>query len=444
MSFVPRITTDGSPSVQLWFPAGELAGDFGYPESSAERSTHDAPETYSLQPVIPFNKPFIAGKELYYIAQAVTLGNIGGDGHFTQRCSRLLEERFGISKVLLTPSCTAALEMAAMLCDLGPGDQVILPSYTFVSTASAVLRTGAQPVFVDIRPDTLNLDEAKVEAALTERTKAVFVVHYAGVACEMDRILAIARSRDLVVVEDAAQGVNAFYNGRALGSLGHLGCYSFHETKNYICGEGGALCINDERFVERAEILRDKGTNRQQFFRGEADKYTWVDVGSSYVPSEICSAFLYGQLEMLDAIAERRRAIYQRYRRRLKPLEGERLLRLPHVPDDCTSNYHMFYVLLPTGEARDGLLAHLQQRDIRAVFHYVPLHSSPMGRQLTGNHTQLPVTDDLAARLVRLPMYYEITEEEQNRVVAEVGGYLGAQVAPGDPLTHEPLILETR
>jgi dTDP-4-amino-4,6-dideoxygalactose transaminase len=366
--------------------------------------------------MIPFNKPFIAGKELFYIAQAVTYGNIGGDGHFTKACSRLLENRFGIDKVLLTPSCTAALEMAAILCELGPGDEVIMPSYTFVSTAAAVMRTGARPVFVDIRPDTLNMDETKIEEAITPRTKAIFVVHYAGVACEMDRIMAIARGHNLVVVEDAAQGVNAFYNGRALGSIGHLGCYSFHETKNYICGEGGALCINDERFRERAEIIRDKGTNRQKVFRGEVDKYTWVDVGSSYVPSEICSAFLYGQLEMLDEIAVRRREIYQQYRQQLKPLEGEQRLRLPVVPEDCQTNYHMFYVLLPTAAERDDLLTQLKSQGIHAVFHYVPLHTSPVGRGLGYTDGDLPVTEDLSARLVRLPMYYEITGEEQRRV----------------------------
>ena len=393
---------------------------------------------------IPFNKPFIAGKELYYIAQAVTYGNIGGDGYFTRKCSRLLEDRFGIRQVLLTPSCTAALEMAAMLCDLEPGDEVIMPSYTFVSTANAFVRQGARPVFVDIRPDTLNLDERQIEAAVTERTRAIVPVHYAGVGCEMEAIQAVAQRYDLIVVEDAAQGVNAFYNGQPLGSIGHLGCYSFHETKNYICGEGGALCINDERFVERAEILRDKGTNRQQFFRGDVDKYTWVDVGSSYVPSEICGAFLYGQLELLHTIARRRREIYQRYRRGLKPLEGAQLLSLPHIPDDCISNYHMFYILLPTAAGRDALLAHLRAAGIHTVFHYIPLHSSPMGRQLVGNDTHLPVTDDLAARLLRLPMYYEITPEEQERVVEEMRGCLEAQTEPTVSATREPLILETR
>lgn len=366
---------------------------------------------------IPFNRPFIAGKELYYIAQAVTLGNIAGDGHFTKACARLLEERFDIHRVLLTPSCTASLEMAAQLCELGPGDEVLMPSYTFVSTASAVARLGAKPVFVDIRPDTLNLDESLLEAAITPRTKAIFPVHYAGVACEMDRILSIARAHNLRVVEDAAQGVNARYNGKALGTLGDLGCYSFHETKNYICGEGGALCVNNPELLERAEILRDKGTNRQKFFRGDVDKYTWVDIGSSYVPSEICSAFLYGQLEQLDAIAGRRREIYREYRRQLKPLEAEGFLRLPLVPEDCDSNYHMFYVILPTAEQRDELLERLRRAGVHAVFHYVPLHSSPMGRKLCGEQS-LPVTEQLSARLLRLPFYFGMTPEEQTRVVA--------------------------
>ena len=369
---------------------------------------------------IPFNKPYVAGKELYYIAQAVTFGNIAGDGHFTKACSHLFEERFGIRKVLLTPSCTASLEMAAILCDLGPGDEVIMPSYTFVSTAAAVVRTGAKPVFVDIRRDTLNLDETLIEQAITEKTKAICVVHYAGVSCEMDRIMAIAAQHNLIVIEDAAQGVNSFYRGRALGSIGHLGCYSFHETKNYICGEGGALCINDERFQERAEIIRDKGTNRQRYFRGEVDKYTWVDVGSSYVPSEICSAFLYGQLEVLEGIAQRRKAIYEFYRDGLAGLEASGGIQLPHIPGECESNYHMFYVILPTAELRETLLAHLKSKGIHAVFHYVPLHTSPMGNTLGYQAGDLPVTEDLAARLVRLPMFYEITREEQQFVVSEL------------------------
>lgn len=372
---------------------------------------------------IPFNKPFIAGKELYYIAQAVTMGNLSGDGYFTKKCAELMQERFGIKKILMTPSCTASLEMAAQLCDVKPGDEVIMPSYTFVSTASAFVRFGAKPVFIDIRPDTLNIDETLIEDAITDRTKAICVVHYAGVACEMDRIMAIARRHNLLVVEDAAQGVNSFYNGRALGSIGDLGCYSFHETKNYICGEGGALCINDPAMTQRAEIIRDKGTNRQRFFRGEVDKYTWVDVGSSYVPSEICSAFLYAQLEEMDRISERRREIYQNYRRALKPLEAAGFLQLPVIPEDCKSNFHMFFVTVPSAEIRDQALAAMKEAGVRAVFHYVPLHSSPKGKELCGEQT-LPVTEDLSARLLRLPFFHEIDASEQQAVIKVVSDLL--------------------
>lgn len=367
--------------------------------------------------MIPFNKPFIAGKELFYIAQAVTMGNIAADGYFTKACSRFLEERFGIRKVLMVPSGTAALELAAMLCDLQPGDEVIMPSYTFVSTASAFVRVGARPVFVDIRPDTLNIDETKIEAAITPRSRVIVPVHYAGVGCEMDTIMAIAERHNLLVVEDAAQGVNAFYKGRALGSIGHLGCYSFHETKNYICGEGGALCINDPRFIERAEILRDKGTNRQKFFRGEVDKYTWVDVGSSYVMAEICAAFLWGQLECMEQITSRRREIYEFYLENLRPLEEAGILRLPRIPADCQSNYHLFFILTRTAEERDRLLSYLKQNGVHAVFHYVPLHSSPMGRKFGYRPEDLPITEDLAARLIRLPMFYELSVQEQDMVL---------------------------
>ena len=381
-------------------------------------------------PAIPFNKPFIAGKELYYIAQAVALGNIGGDGYFTQQCSRVLEEAFRVDQILMTPSCTAALEMAAMLCDLAPGDEVIVPSFTFVSTANAFVRLGARPVFVDIRPDTLNMNEELVERAITPRTKAIFPVHYAGVGCEMDRIMAVAEKHGLTVVEDAAQGVHSFYRGRALGSIGHLGVYSFHETKNYICGEGGALCINRPDLVERAEIIRDKGTNRKQFLRGLTDKYTWVAVGSSYVPSEICCAFLYAQLEMLEQIARRRRAIYELYRMGLEPLEAQGLLRLPCIPEECGSNYHMLYILLADRKTRDALLGELRRQGILAVFHYVPLHSSPMGRTFGYREDDLPVTEDLSGRLIRLPFYYEITEAEQSRVMECVTAFLHAAASP--------------
>jgi dTDP-4-amino-4,6-dideoxygalactose transaminase len=378
-----------------------------------------------MQYRIPFNKPFLVGRELDYIAQAVSLGNLAGDGHFSQSCCRLLEQRLSIPRVMLTPSCTAALEMAALLCDLEPGDEVILPSFTFVSTASAFVRVGARPVFVDIRPETLNLDENMIEAAITERTRVVVAVHYAGVACEMDRILSIARAHRLLVVEDAAQGVNAFYRGKALGSLGDLGCYSFHETKNFISGEGGAIGVNRPGLIERAEILRDKGTNRQKFFRGQVDKYTWVDVGSAYVPCELIGAFLFGQLEMMEAISERRRQIYEYYRQGFEPLAAEGLVRLPYVPAECTTNYHLFYLLTRDPATRDGLLAHLSSRGIGAVFHYVPLHSSPMGRKLGCDTRELPVTDSASACLIRLPFYYTITEDEQAEVVREIAGYFG-------------------
>lgn len=365
---------------------------------------------------IPFNKPFIAGKELYYIAQAVTMGNLSGDGHFTKKCAQLMQERFGIPKVLMTPSCTASLEMAAQLCDAGPGDEVIMPSYTFVSTASAFVRMGATPVFVDIRSDTLNIDETLIEAAITPRTKAICVVHYAGVSCEMDVIMEIARRHKLRVVEDAAQGVNSWYNGRALGAIGDLGCYSFHETKNYICGEGGALCINDPELIQRAEIIRDKGTNRQRFFRGEVDKYTWVEVGSSYVPSEICSAFLYAQLEEMDKITQRRKEIYQTYAENLGPLQTQGVVQLPVIPSNCHSNFHLFYVIVESAPLRDAVLEQMRQDGVRAVFHYVPLHASPKGRELVGA-VCLPLTEDLSSRLIRMPFYYDMTDEEQQRTM---------------------------
>ena len=351
------------------------------------------------------------------------MGNLSGDGFFTKKCAELMQERFGIKKILMTPSCTASLEMAAQLCDVGLGDEVIMPSYTFVSTAAAFVRLGAKPVFVDIRPDTLNIDETLIADAVTERTKAICVVHYAGVSCEMDYIMAVARDHKLKVVEDAAQGVNSWYNGRALGSIGDLGCYSFHETKNYICGEGGALCINNTDLIERAEIIRDKGTNRQRFFRGEVDKYTWVDVGSSYVPSEICSAFLYAQLEEMDRISLRRREIYQNYWHTLQPLDKEGLLRLPAIPKNCESNYHLFYVILPSAVKRDEALEHMKKDDVKSVFHYVPLHTSPKGRELVGEIV-LSVTEDLSSRLLRMPMYFNLGEEEQELAAKSLVNYL--------------------
>ena len=320
----------------------------------------------------------------------------------------------------MTPSCTAALEIAAILCDLHEGDEVILPSYTFVSTANAVVRLGARPVFVDIRPDTMNIDEQQIESAITPRTKAIIAVHYAGVSCEMDRIMQIAERRRLLVIEDAAQGVNAAYRGRALGSIGHFGAYSFHDTKNYICGEGGALCVNAPHFTERAEILRDKGTNRSRFLRGMVDKYTWVDVGSSYVPSEISCAFLYAQLELLDPIAIRRREIYEFYLHHLASCEESGWLQLPKIPEGCQSNYHMFYVITPNLRMRDALIAHLKEQGIGAVFHYVPLHTAPVGLTFGYQPGDLPVTENLSDRLVRLPFYYAISEMDQMKVVSHI------------------------
>lgn len=369
---------------------------------------------------IPFNKPYMTGRELYHIAQAVSFENIAGDGYFTQQCARFLETRFGVGSALMVTSCTAALEMAAMLCELEPGDEVIMPSFTFVSTASAVMRAGGRPVFADIRPDTLNVDVDHVEQLVNERTKALLPIHYAGVGCEMDRLMALADRHDLIVIEDAAQGVNAGYRGRALGTIGHLGCYSFHDTKNFVCGEGGALAVNDPEMIRRAEILRDKGTNRRQFWRGEVDKYTWVDLGSSFVPSEISCAFLLAQFESMDAMQDRRDQLWNGYQDRLKPLAADGLVTLPTVPADSRSNSHIFHLLMADERARDGLIAHLAEQDIHAVFHYVPLHSSPMGRKLTPEPTKLPVTDDITGRLVRLPMYYELTEADIDRVCSAI------------------------
>lgn len=372
---------------------------------------------------IPFTRPFKTGNELTYIAEAINSGNVAADGYFTQRCSQMLVETLGIPKVLMTPSGTAALEIAAMLCDLKPGDEVILPSFTFVSTASAVVRANGKPVFVDIRPDTLNLDESLIEGAITSRTKAIMPVHYGGTACEMDQIMEIARKYDLKVIEDAAQAVNASYDGRSLGSIGHLGTFSFHHTKNFICGEGGALCINDQSLVERAEILREKGTNRAQYIRGQVDKYSWIALGSSYLPSEINCAYLYAQLLELDWITTRRRKIYESYRQHLQSLEDAGSLRLPVVPESCESNYHMFYVILPDSQTREGLMTYLTRNSIEATFHYVPLHSSPMGKTFGYQAQDLPVTEDLSSRILRLPIYPDLTEEEQLSIINHLNLY---------------------
>ena len=316
----------------------------------------------------------------------------------------------------MVTSCTSALEMAAILCDVEPGDEVILPSYTFVSTANAFVRAGVKPVFVDIRPDTLNMDETQIENAITSRTKAIVPVHYAGVACEMDTITEIADRHGIYVVEDAAQGMHAYYKGRALGSIGHMGTYSYHETKNYVCGEGGTLTINHPELTTRAEIIRDKGTNRQQFFRGAVDKYTWVDVGSSYVLSELSCAFLNAQLEALDEIRALRKQVFDNYRHLLGGLEEEGFLRMPVIPDECETNYHMFYILLKDQETRDSLMQYLREHDINAVFHYIPLHTSPMGRSFGYCEGQLPVTEDLSGRLLRLPFFNEISFSQQERI----------------------------
>jgi len=368
---------------------------------------------------IPFNKPYMTGKELWYIAQAHALGNLAGDGSFTKKCNGWLESRTGAHKALLTHSCTAALEMAAILADIQPGDEVIMPSYTFVSTANAFVLRGGVPVFVDIRPDTLNLDETKIEAAITDKTRAIVPVHYAGVGCEMDTIMAIARKYGLMVIEDAAQGIMATYKGRPLGSIGHLGCLSFHETKNIISGEGGALLINDPELAERAEIIREKGTNRSQFFRGQVDKYTWVDVGSSYLPSELIAAFLWAQMEEADDITRRRLALWNVYHQWLQGLEEAGSLRRPIIPKECVHNAHMYYILLPDLEARTALIAQLKKEDIHPVFHYVPLHSAPCGRRHGRTHGELKVTEDIADRLLRLPLWLGL-EQHQTRVIDRV------------------------
>jgi dTDP-4-amino-4,6-dideoxygalactose transaminase len=365
---------------------------------------------------IPFNRPHLGGKELWNIAQAHAKGQMAGDGSFTKQCQGWLEQRTGCHKALLTHSCTAALEMAAILAGIQPGDEVIMPSYTFVSTANAFVLRGAVPVFVDIRLDTLNLDENLIEAAITPRTRAIVPVHYGGVGCAMEVILAIAKRHGLLVIEDAAQGVMATHQGRPLGAIGHLGTLSFHETKNIIAGEGGALLINDPALAERAEIIREKGTNRSQFFRGQVDKYTWVDIGSSYLPGEIIAAFLWAQMEEADDITARRLAIWQRYHAAFEPLERAGRLRRPLIPDGCGHNAHLYYLLLPDLEDRTAYIVAMKEAGIHCVFHYVPLHSAPYGRSVGRAYDELPVTSDLANRLVRLPLWLGL-EEHQERVI---------------------------
>jgi dTDP-4-amino-4,6-dideoxygalactose transaminase len=375
--------------------------------------------------MLKFNKPYMTGRELWLISQAHANGHLSGDGAFTRRCHAWLEERTGCAKALLTHSCTAALEMSALLLDLQPGDEVIMPSFTFVSTANAFVLRGAVPVFVDIRPDTLNIDESLIEAAITPRTRAICVVHYAGVGCEMDAILAIAEKHGLAVVEDAAQGIFSTYRGKPLGGIGALGALSFHETKNVISGEGGALLVNDPALAERAEIIREKGTNRSKFFRGQVDKYTWVEVGSSYLPSEILAAFLAAQLDEAEDITRRRLAIWDRYHAWAAPLEARGLLRRPIVPAHCTHNAHMYYLLLPSLEQRTAFIDVLKQRGIGAVFHYIPLHSSPAGQRYGRSAGELPITDSTSDRLVRLPLWVGL-EEHMDEVLDACNAALGA------------------
>jgi dTDP-4-amino-4,6-dideoxygalactose transaminase len=359
----------------------------------------------------------MTGKELTYITEAKSGDVLAGDGKFTKRCHRWLEETTGCHKALLTHSCTAALEMAALLLDIKAGDEVIMPSFTFVSTANAIVLRGGVPVFVDIREDTLNLDESQIESAITPRTKAIMPVHYAGVACEMDTIMAIAKQHRLLVVEDAAQGVMARYKGRPLGSIGDLGAYSFHETKNVISGEGGALLVNRQDMALRAEIIREKGTDRSRFFRGEVDKYTWQEVGSSFLPGDLTAAFLWAQLEEAQAITDLRLSYWNCYHAALVPLEAAGLIRRPIVPVDCEHNAHMYYVLLAPHANRDAVLTHLKSLDVYSVFHYVPLHSSPAGRRYGRAHGLLPVTNKQSERLIRLPLWVGISPEQQHRVV---------------------------
>ncbi|QLA20291.1 dTDP-4-amino-4,6-dideoxygalactose transaminase [Desulfolutivibrio sulfoxidireducens] len=368
---------------------------------------------------VPFNRPFIAGRELHYITQAVRQGHLSGDGYYSKRCQQWLAENFGVRQALLTHSCTAALEMAALLCEVGPGDEVIMPSFTFSSTATAFVLRGATPVFVDIRPDTLNLDEKLLEQALTPRTKVIVPVHYAGVPCEMDVIMDLASRHDVLVVEDAAQAFFSTYKGKKLGSFGQLGCLSFHETKNIISGEGGALLLNDPRFVGRAEIIREKGTNRSQFFRGQVDKYTWVDVGSSYLPSELIGAFLWGQIEEAERIIADRRRSFDAYLEALRPLQDAGHVQLPNIPDGV-SNGHLFYIVTDSLQTREALSAYLLGYGISAIFHYVPLHSSPAGTRYGRAAGELPVTVATADRLLRLPLFFGMREED----VAYVTGRL--------------------
>lgn len=373
--------------------------------------------------MIRFNVPPYVGKETEYMKAAIDSHKICGDGEFTKRCNAWIEEHTGTAKALLTTSGTQALEMAALLSDIQPGDEVILPSYTFVSTANAFVLRGAKLVFVDIRPDTMNIDEKQIEDAITDKTRAIVPVHYAGVGCEMDTIMDIAKRHNLVVVEDAAQGVNAFYKGRALGSIGDYGCFSFHETKNYSMGEGGAILINRPEQIEDAEIIREKGTDRSRFFRGQVDKYTWVNIGSSFLPSDINAAYLMAQLEMADEINENRLQSWTRYNEGLQDLAQEGVIELPYIPKECAHNAHMFYIKTKDMEERKALISYLKERDIAAVFHYVPLHSAPAGLRFGRFHGEDRYTTKESERLLRLPMYYNLSESDQQKVIDAVHGF---------------------
>ena len=373
--------------------------------------------------MIRFNVPPYVGKETEYMKAAIDSHKICGDGEFTKRCNAWIEEHTGTAKALLTTSGTQALEMAALLSDIQPGDEVILPSYTFVSTANAFVLRGAKLVFVDIRPDTMNIDEKLIEDAITDKTRAIVPVHYAGVGCEMDTIMDIAKRHNLVVVEDAAQGVNAFYKGRALGSIGDYGCFSFHETKNYSMGEGGAILINRPEQIEDAEIIREKGTDRSRFFRGQVDKYTWVNIGSSFLPSDINAAYLMAQLEMADEINENRLQSWTRYNEGLQDLAQEGVIELPYIPEECAHNAHMFYIKTKDMEERKALISYLKEWDIAAVFHYVPLHSAPAGLRFGRFHGEDRYTTKESERLLRLPMYYNLSESDQQKVIDAVHGF---------------------
>lgn len=372
---------------------------------------------------IPFNQPFAAGKEFEYIRQAIKNVHTCGDGPFTKKCHSFLEQTLGVDKALLTTSCTHALEMAALLLNVQPGDEVIVPSFTFVSTVNAFVIRGAFPVFCDVRPDTLNLDENKLEKLITPRTKVIVPVHYAGVGCEMDAIMEIAKRYGVAVVEDNAHGLFGKYKGKYLGTFACMATQSFHETKNFNCGEGGALLLNDPQYIERAEIIREKGTNRSRFYRGQVDKYTWVDVGSSYLPSDMLAAYLYAQLEVYEQIQAKRQQIWEYYYEHLQDWSEKHNVRFPIVPDDCEQAYHMFYILMPSLEKRQALIAHLKAQNIISAFHYLPLHLSQMGRQFGGKEGDCPVTEDVSDRLLRLPFYNDLTEADQARVVAAISEF---------------------